>query len=215
VDHNGHPVPDGTGVHFALSTNNNTELLQSVDAVTTLGVARASFNISNPGLLEIRATSDPATISVILQMEVSGEGLIVTVVAPTPVYGPTATPEVQLPPDSDDTSPIERGIPGVGGWLIMVTLLVGTSLLVYVLGGFITSLRWRWRWVLCTAGGCVLAYLYLALRLPGAKSLVQNFHYGGITSVVLLGAIAGCLAGYAWRQASERKNDPRTKSPSD
>ncbi|MBI4731963.1 MAG: hypothetical protein HY781_07535 [Chloroflexi bacterium] len=204
LDHNGHPVPDGTGVRFTLSMSGEGGLLQSVDAVTTQGVAHASFNIDRPGLLEIRATSEPATVSVILQMDVSGEGFSVTVVAPTPEFGPTATPEVIPTPDLDDLPPVERGIPGLGGWLLMVLLLGGLSPLAYIIGVRTTSLRWGWRWGLCAAGGGLLAYTYLAVRLPGAADFVASFRYVGIGSVVLLGALAGLAAGYAWMWMGKR-----------
>jgi beta-N-acetylhexosaminidase len=205
IDHNGNPVPDGTEVHFTLSLNGDAGLLQSVDAVTTQGVARASFSIDTSGLLEIRATSEPANVSVILQMEVSGEGLIVTIVAPTPEFGLTSTPEIVTTPDPDDSSPIERGIPGIGGWLLMVSLLFGLSLMVTLIGARITSLRWGWRWGLCTAGGGLLAYTYLAMRLPGALAFIQEFKYGGIGGVIFIGALTGIAAGYVWLRATDQK----------
>jgi beta-N-acetylhexosaminidase len=205
LDHNGHPVPDGTGVHFTLSLSGEGSLLQSVDAVTTQGIAHATFNIDRPGLLEIRATSELATVSVILQMEVSGEGFGVTVVAPTPEAAPTSTPEAVATPDLDDLPLVERGAPGFFGWFMMTILVGGLGYLAYYAGTRTVSLRWSWRWGLCTAGGGLLAFTYLAIRLPGAADFVTRFQYGGISAIVLLGSLAGFAAGYAWMWARNQK----------
>jgi beta-N-acetylhexosaminidase len=198
LDHNGHPVPDGTSVHFSLTMYGDAGLLQSVDAVTTQGVARASLNIDNPGLLEIRATSYPATVSDVLQVEVTGEGINVNVLTPTLLFGPTSTPEIITTPDQDDTTQVERGIPGLGGWLLMVILLGGAFFLVQFFGARISSKRWGWRWGLCTAAGGLFAYTYLAVRLPGAGAFVQKYQYVGIAGIVLLGALIGIAGGYIW-----------------
>ncbi len=58
VDQNGHPVPDGTGVQFRIAMNGAGGYVQQINSVTAQGVARASFNIDRPGLLEISATSE-------------------------------------------------------------------------------------------------------------------------------------------------------------
>ncbi len=74
LDHNGHPVPDGTGVRFSIVLSGEGGVVQQLDASTTQGVAGASFSIDRPGLLEISAESDPALTSVVLQLNVSSEG---------------------------------------------------------------------------------------------------------------------------------------------
>jgi beta-N-acetylhexosaminidase len=58
-DHNGHPVPDGTVVQFSMVlTGEGGGILQQVESVTTQGVARASFGLDRPGLLEIHASAN-------------------------------------------------------------------------------------------------------------------------------------------------------------
>ena len=84
-DHNGNSVPDGTVVHFSMSvTGEGGGILQQADANTTQGKARVSFGLDKPGLLQIRATSDPALISEVLQLDVSsgGQPAAVTVIVP-------------------------------------------------------------------------------------------------------------------------------------
>src|SRR5690606_26939814 len=64
VDANGNPVPDGTVVQFSMNLiGEGGGIIQQFDSVTTQGIARASFGLDRPGLLEIRATSEPAVIS--------------------------------------------------------------------------------------------------------------------------------------------------------
>ncbi len=203
LDRNGNPVPDGTQVQFTLSMNDNTVLLQSVDATTTDGYARASFQIDTPGLLEIRATSEPATISVTLQMDVSGEGFSITILAPTPEIYPTATPE-NTQNATERIVPIDHGKPGFIGWLIMVLVLFTSTTLVISSTRKNESLRWRWRWVLCTTGGILVSYLYLALQLPGAAYLLMNTRYSGVIGVVMIGAVLGISSGFAWWRINER-----------
>jgi beta-N-acetylhexosaminidase len=62
LDRNRHVVPDGTPVRFLFTTGGEQDVAQSVDTVTSKGVARASYLIERSGLLDISATSDPAPI---------------------------------------------------------------------------------------------------------------------------------------------------------
>jgi len=89
LDHNGRAVPDGTPVDFSITYPG--ESLSSVLQSTTLdGIAQASIRLDRTGLLTIRATSDPARISDIVQLDVEqGVPAFATVIAPTPA--PTAT----------------------------------------------------------------------------------------------------------------------------
>jgi beta-N-acetylhexosaminidase len=99
LDHNGHPVPDGTVVRFTLTTGSDQNLLlQQFDANTTAGVARMSFRIDKPGKLELRAASEPAVTSVVLQWDVTDSGAQVTVIPPTPLPTNTILPTATPPP---------------------------------------------------------------------------------------------------------------------
>lgn len=202
LDHNGNPVPDGTAVQFTMTQSGVSGVLQQVEAFTTQGVARASFNIDRPGLLEVRAVSEPAMVSVILQLEVSNEGFSVTVVAPTPPFVATSTPEAVATPDVEDTALAAR-LPNFGGWLLAVAILGGLAWLAYLIGARIVSSRWGVRWGLCAAAGGLLGYTYLAARLPGAADFLKELQYLGIGGVVFLGALVGLAVGYAWMRAGK------------
>ncbi|MBE3037806.1 MAG: hypothetical protein IMZ62_03180 [Chloroflexi bacterium] len=203
IDHNGHPVPDGTGVRFNISLSGEGGVVQQIDAVTLQGSAGASFSIDRPGLLEIRAESDPALTSVVMQLDVSSEGFSVTIVAPTPIISLNPTPEAIVTPEVVETSsPLAQGYPGLGGWFGMMLILGGLGSLAYWLGKRYIAKRWAVRWALCIVAGGLLAYTYLALRLPGAAVYLQRSGWLGMMGVVLLGAAVGFGSAYTWQRLS-------------
>jgi beta-N-acetylhexosaminidase len=206
LDHNGHPVPDGTEVQFTIAVPGSGGVVQQIDAATIQGIAGAPFNIDRPGLLEIRATSDPAVKSVVLQLNVSNEGFSVTVVTPTEINEPTATPTVIATPGTAESPPQEKGYLGFGSWFVMVLILGGFGYLAYWLGDRFATTPWGVRWAICVVLGGSLAYTYLALRLPGATTYLQSTGWLGIIGLVLLGVVVGSGSAYAWfRLARESK----------
>jgi beta-N-acetylhexosaminidase len=209
LDHNGHPVPDGTGVRFNIALSGEGGVVQQIDAVTLQGLAGASFSIDRPGLLEVRAESDPALTSVVLQLDVSGEGFSVTVLAPTPTITLTSTPEAIVTPVVTPSSPLAQGYPGLGGWFGTMLILGGLGILAYWLGKRYITTRWAMRWALCIVAGGLLAYTYLAVRLPGAAVYLRRSGWPGMMGVVLLGVAVGFGAAYTWRHLStESKKQP-------
>jgi len=201
-DHNGHTVPDGTEVRFSILLSGEGGVVQQIYAATNQGVAGASFSIDRPGLLEIRAESDPALTSVALQLDVSSEGFGVTVVAPTPIASVTPTKEVVATPIVTPSSPLAEGYPGLGGWFWMLILLGGLASLGYWTGKLYFAKRWAVRAALCITAGGLVAYTYLAVRLPGATGLLQKSGWLGMMGVVLLGAAVGYGAAYTWMRLS-------------
>jgi beta-N-acetylhexosaminidase len=204
LDHNGHPVPDGTGVRFVLTQSGGNDIIQQVDSTTTLGVAKASFSIERSGLMEVRASSDPAAVSVVLQIDITSDGSVsVTALAPTPASGEVVpTPEAATPPPG--SSPRTTGRPGVGGWLLMLVVLAGLGFGSYRLGGRLVSIRWGVRWALCAVLGGLGAYSYLAFGLPGGADWLLKTGFWGILGVVLTGAFGGLGAGWLWRWIQKR-----------
>jgi beta-N-acetylhexosaminidase len=208
IDHNGHPVPDGTLVRFNIQLPGEGGVVQQIDAVTTQGVAGASFSIDRPGLLEIRAESDPAFTSVVLQMDVSAEGFSVTIVAPTPNFTPSPTAEIKITPQATPALPPKAGYPGFGGWFGMLIVLGGLGSITFWLGKRFITLQWAVRWALCIVLGGLFAYTYLAVRLPGAEEFIQNNGWWGTMVVVILGAGIGFGLGYLWQQLSKGSKKP-------
>jgi beta-N-acetylhexosaminidase len=208
LDHNGHPVPDGTPVRFSIVLSGEGGVVKQLDAGTAQGVASASFSIDRPGLLEISAESDPALTSVVLQINASNEGFSVTVVAPTPNVTPTPTSQIVATPESTPPPPPTESSPGFGGWFSTLVILGGLGSLVYWLGNHIDTPRWALRWALCIFVGGLSGYSYLAIRLPGAADFILKSGCLGIMGVVILGSAVGFGGGYAWQQLSKGSKKP-------
>jgi len=104
---------------------------------------------------------------------------------------------------------MEQGYPGFAGWLAVVISLFGFGLLAYWLGERLAKVRWGVRWAICVILGGLLAYTYLAIRLPGASMYLQKGGWSGMMGVVLLGAAIGFGGAFAWfRLANESKKRP-------
>lgn len=198
-DHNHHIVPDGTVVQFTMSTRDEKgPVLRQINAVTTDGVARASFAIDQPGQVEIIAISEPALVSDAVRFEAGTEPVAVTIIPPLVTATPIPpTPTVTLPPESDLIS--REGHPRIGVWLLVLLALFGGAVLAYWAVSRISSPRWGLRWALCVFIGGLLGYNYLALGLPGAAEWIAND--GGAFGVLLLtfaGEVLGVLAAWLW-----------------
>jgi beta-N-acetylhexosaminidase len=204
LDHNGHLVPDGTPVLFTMTTRDESgEIPQQEDATTIKGMARASFAIDRPGVVEITAASEPAVLSDVVQFDASNEGAAVTVVSPVPPITitpgpvtPTATP---VPPESDLVSP--EGYPRVGIWLLVMLALIGGATLMFWAVSRIVSLQWGLRWALCVFLGGLLAYNYLALGFPGAAEWIASSAGAfGVLVLTFAGELIGALGAWIWMQ---------------
>ncbi len=202
LDHNQHLVPDGTPVRFTMSTMEEAgPSLQEVDATTVDGLARASFPISRPGQVEIRAISEPALVSTALQFDASNVGAMVTVVYPTITVIPV-TPTATLTPTperggSDLLTP--EGYPRVGMWMLVMLAIFGGAGLMFWAISRVASLQWGLRWALCVFLGGLLAYNYLVLGLPGAASWIASSAGAfGVLVLTFVGEVLGALAAWTW-----------------
>jgi beta-N-acetylhexosaminidase len=96
VDHNGHPVPDGTPVEFNLRYPTEALQLAPVLETTTSGQARTKIVLDRAGELWITARAGEAKDSSRIVLKVGGDapGSIATVL-PSPTPLPTATPTLE------------------------------------------------------------------------------------------------------------------------
>ncbi len=198
-DHNGHPVPDRTVVQFSMVlTGEGGGILQQVEAMTVQGVARASFGLDKPGLLEIRAASEPAVISEVLQLDVSQSGAVaVTVVAPELTPSMEATPEA-VAEEETNAFITEDGYPRFSAWLISMLLLAAASLLAYVTALQVAQRRSAIRWGLGVLLGGLLAYNFLGFGLFGISGMMAKGSLFGVLAFVLFGALVGWAGGLLW-----------------
>jgi beta-N-acetylhexosaminidase len=206
-DHNGHAVPDGTVVTFSMELRGEGgSILQQQDAITTQGIARASFALEKPGLLEIRATSDPAHVSQVLQLDVgsSGQAAAVTVIVPE------LTEQAEVPAGAtaiaEENDFVSRsGALRFSAWAATILLLLACSVAIGFSGWRTAGPEWGPRWGLAALAGGLLPYNYVALGLPGGPAFALRSGIGGIILMCAAGLLAGWCAGWIWWRRTLRR----------
>jgi beta-N-acetylhexosaminidase len=200
LDQNGKPVPDGTVVKFIYTLGDEKSIIQQVETETSGGIARTAFRIQNPGLLEVRVTSESAITSQILRLDVSGTGgAQVTAIAPTPIPSETVEPSPTIPPSitpEPTLSPSEIRTRSFGGWLAGLMVLIGLVLAAYQLGSRRISVRWGVRFALLTALMGSFGLVIYGLT-PIGKPFPEIWN-ALIFSVS--GGLSGSFAGWVWYQ---------------
>lgn len=205
-DHNHKPVPDNTPVNFNITiiTESGT-YNQSIDSFTKDGIAKAmGYRIDRAGLLEIRAVSGQGASSNILRLDITGGvGGITVIVAPT--QAPTFTPEPSETPEPTITPTVEiTEIPVATvqfkDWFFVLVMILGLTAGVSWIGIRQAVTRWGLRLALCGMIGGLLAYNYLAMRMPGSDDLVRDSGTVGVLIVTFIGIVIGWAIGLAWKQ---------------
>ncbi|PKN93367.1 MAG: hypothetical protein CVU44_10805 [Chloroflexi bacterium HGW-Chloroflexi-6] len=209
LDHNGRPVPDNTVVRFVLSQG-ESGLSQQTDAFTSQGVAKATFRLDQDGSIEIRASSEPATVSDVIQLNVTREGGTILIVTPTlpPTEIPEPTPAFTPEPVEPENPLLSAGYPNIFGWLMVMLVLVGGTAMTYWLLGQILEPRWSIRWAMLVLLGGLMVYNYLILELPGADVWLNERGLTAFLQAVILGQVAGFGFGWAWRAWSLTARKP-------
>lgn len=206
-DHNGHPVPDGTVVTFSMELRGEGgSILQQEDAITEQGIARVSFGLDKPGLLEIHATSDPAKVSQVLQLDASsaGQPAAVTVIVPQLTPAVEASPGITPSPDENDYV-TRSGSLRFSAWVATVLLLMAGGVIIGLAGSRLAGSDWGRRWGMASLAGGLAAYNYIALGLPGGRELAAATGIGGVVLLSAAGLLAGWGAGWIWWRRSEGK----------
>ncbi len=134
VDHNGHPVPDGTPVEFIL-TYPQEDRVETLEVETKDGVASTSVTLDRVGQLDITVRSEPVPPRYHLQLTIrEGQSVIMVAITPTPPPTPTPTP-IPLGPEDGPALPHPLALPrpnrgrmvgwGAGGiaWLLVLLAL--------------------------------------------------------------------------------------------
>jgi beta-N-acetylhexosaminidase len=199
-DYNGHIVPDGTVVRFTmLLSGEGGGILQQVDQTTVRGMARASFALSNPGLVEIRASSEPATISEAIQIDVSsGQAVAITVVAPNPTETIEPSPVPPTPPVDENEFVTPEGFPRFSSWMLAVMFIGISVLLSYWAGSLLQSQEWGARWALCVLLGGLIGYNLIAFGIFGSTQILLTSGLGGVLGMSAIGEIVGMGVAWLW-----------------
>ena len=215
LDHNNNPVPDGTPVQFILALNGELSGLPQATA-TKDGIARTTIQITGSGVLEVRVESEPAKISEILHFEIPPENG--ALLSPTPTEQPTATPS---PTASPTTAPLETpepqppavSRPNLGDWLATMIFTLALGSISYRVAAYLGQVRWGIRSGFLAAICSLLAYSYLALKLPGTLNFIETYGGWGVLLVTFAGGAVGILLAWGWRTASyEAKAKANEKS---
>ena len=199
-DHNGHPVPDGTVVTFSMELRGESgSILQQEEAITTQGIARVSFGLEKPGLLEIHVSSDPARVSQVLQLDVSsvGQPAAVTVIVPQ-LTEAADVPSADTPVPEQNDFVTRTGALRFSAWAATMLLLVAGALVIGFAGWRIAGQLWGLRWGLGALAGGLIPYNYLALGLPGGPAFATDAGIGGVILLSAAGLLAGWWGGWMW-----------------
>jgi len=198
-DHNGHTVPDGTVVRFTmLLSGEGGGIIQQVDQTTVRGMARASFALEKPGLVEIRASSEPATLSEAIQIDVSlGQAAAITVVAPFPTETLEPTPIPPTPVEENEFITPD-GYPRFSSWMLAVMFIGFSALVAYWAGNLLQSQRWGLRWGMCVLLGGLIGYNFIGLGLLGSTQIALANGLGGVLGMAAVGELIGVIFAWLW-----------------
>ncbi len=205
VDHNNHPVPDGTIVRFILITSGDTTNLKVAEAQTIMGMAQTVMRVDNIGQIEVRAESDPAKKSNLLRFIVPSEKGTLTpsiTVQPTLTPTPSPTPTATLTPSPTPTLVVTPAPPsrtGVGDWMASMLIAFAIALGSYGLGMAVNHPQRGLRAAFLGIIGASLAYTYLALSLPGASVYLGATKTAGVIFASFIGAAIGIAGGWLLR----------------
>ena len=220
VDHNGHPVPDGTPVQF-IFTYPREGLEQAIVSATYGGVAEATLALNRTGQLDISIQADPVPRTVVLQITIPEGEQEAIILTPTPL--PTATPPPTLTPSPEPeptplttvpptpTSPTHNQASTgreIGG-IDLLLALVGVSL---IGGGGYYLVRWHnysTGRAVHTALWCVISglatYVVYALNPPGVAPLREMWGYWPTLLLTSLGGSLPLLIFWTWRTGTKQE----------
>jgi beta-N-acetylhexosaminidase len=204
-DHNGHTVPDGTVVRFNFTTIGEQAITQQYETTTNAGVAYFSYRIEAAGGLEVSATSEPATQSDTLTINIAADGSSsVFSISPTPQQ--TATPTeapLSTPTESAAEEAAEEvrysGYPTLGEWALGI-MVMGLGGALAFFGGRIwwKTSRWGLRSMLTTLIGGLLSYSYLNLGTLGTRRWVLESGTTFVVEVIVVGMMLGWIVALVW-----------------
>ena len=209
LDHNGHKVPDGTPVEFVLGTSGEAVAPRQMET-TVDGIAKTTFQVTNPGTLEIRAESEPAKQSEPLRFDIQSDNLNGTQppASPTPTETPTPTLTPTLTPEVGTVMPVEPPHrPQLSDWIMALLVSAAFSWSAYRLAALIGQIRWGVRGGFLAMIGGLAAYSYLALSLPGSEKILEASVSRGVFIITLSGACLGLVLSWAWRLLTPTMND--------
>ncbi len=215
LDHNGHPVPDGTPIQFVFRTGD----IETASAfITTVqGVARTTYNIMTPGSLEISLRTEPQAVitPLIINIPIPEDFTTPLPQTETPTVEPTPEPSLTPtlpPPQITPTPEPPRTTTDLVDWVIAFLASLSVGLAALRTGVTYGQARWSVRWAFAAGIGGLVTYLYLAFGLPGSEAVVLAGR-GAMLWLSLGGAGLGWGVGAAWRAITNAAPPPRNTDP--
>jgi beta-N-acetylhexosaminidase len=206
LDHNNHQVPDGTPVQFIVAIDGVVNTFPQIET-TVGGVAKTNIQITSPGIIEIRAESEPAKQSEILRFDIPPDnGVAISPTATSaPTQTPTPTPTVTLPPPVVSTPPSQdTNNLNLMDWFVAMLLAVIIAGSSYRMAALIGQVRWGIRSGFFALIGGLIAYSYLALAMPGSQGMLEPLGGWAVLLVTGLGCAMGLVATWIWRSVRIR-----------
>jgi beta-N-acetylhexosaminidase len=203
-DHNGNHVPDGTVVRFNFKLSGEPNITQQFEATTTDGFATLNYRVEAVGGLEVSATSEPATQSETLSINITPGGPAeVIVISPTPQETPTPTESPEVTPTEsgeDSAQDADHGsYPTLGEWALGVMILGLASGLAFIVGKvWWRTNRWGIRSMLCALIGGLLSYSFLNLGTAGTRFWMEASGTGFVVEVIIVGVLLGWICALVW-----------------
>jgi len=206
LDSNGNPIPNDTAVNFILTNGGEVSAFPQI-AFTKGGIAQAKIQVTVPGLMEIRAESEPAKQSDILQFDIPPENGIIQTTTPIPEPTGTVVPSptpTQAPIILPIPQPNFPGRPNLLDWFMSSMIILITAYISYRFAAILGQVRWGVRSGFMVVIGGLVAYSYLALNLPGSNSILDEYGAWAVIAIALTGAAIGILATLGWRAGETR-----------
>jgi hypothetical protein len=162
--------------------------------------------VNQSGTIEIRAISDQALNSTVLQIDIPPEIGSTTAIPPqtqtseppTPTLEPTITQTPEATPALVTSSPTS-----FGDWVLAAFLSITFAVAIYWFTTLFGVIRWGLRAGLLGFIGGLIAYIYLSIDLPGSSSLLDNLSSWGILVVTLIGCSIGWGVALGWQRLAE------------
>ena len=216
-DHNGNNVPDGTVVRFNFNLTGEPNITQQFEATTTGGFASLNYRVEAVGGLVVSATSEPATQSETLSINIKpGEPAEVIVISPTPQETPTPTESPEITPTASGTDAKQTSghgsYPTLGEWALGVMVLGLASGLAFILGKvWWQTNRWGIRSMLCALIGGLLSYSFLNLGTKGTRYWLETSGTGFVVEVIVVGVLMGWICALVWWLRTDGRYPHRKK----
>jgi hypothetical protein len=197
-----------------IDTGSSSGSVETVETVTSQGIAKTSYRIPSKGLLGITVQADPALISQALRLDITDSGGVLTAIEPTILPTNTQALTTQEPTPAVTTK-LSRdlhadGLPTPGDWLLSTILILGLSACLFWLGSTRASLQWGIRWATLSCLGGYLSYLYLVIGLPGSSYLISISGSTVVALISVLGVIVGWGVAGIWWSIDQHKTAKKT-----